>query len=463
MRGNTVLIVDDEKDITDLVSDILIDEGFHCVTAHDSEKALEIMQNKNITIVLLDIWLQGSNLDGLGVLEILAAKHPFIPVIMISGHGTIETAVNSIKMGAYDYIEKPFNSDKLAITVKRACEAIKLKRENSELKKKIVKKVDLTGKSDAIVQLQSLIDKVALTSSRIMINGCAGSGRELVAKLIHRKSPRRNHAFVKLNTSILSSEKIRKELFGSNNDNFGLIELANKGTLFINEVGDLPLYVQHKLLTVIKEQDPDKDSMSSNRDIRIIVSTSKDLKHEVKTGNFLQDLYYRLNVIPIEIPSLKDRKEDIVDLCNHFMKYFERTANLPSRKIANAAIEVLINYSWPGSVRQLKNLIEWLLINAKVTNVSTINVDMLPQHILNKKEETTTTFDSEAELTSMPLRQARKVFEKRYLSAQMLKFNNNISKTSLFVGMERSALHRKLKLLNMHHNDSIVKTVTEVS
>ncbi len=462
MRGNTVLVVDDEKDITDLVSDILIDEGFHCITAQNSDDALKAIEKNTITIVLLDIWLQGSNLDGLGILEVIKKKYPYIPVIMISGHGTIETAVNSIKIGAYDYIEKPFNSDKLSITIKRACESIKLKRENTELKKKIAKKVELTGQSKAIEHLRSLIDKIAPTSSKIMIQGEAGSGRELVAKLIHRKSPRRHNTFVKLNTSILSSSKVSAELFGVDKNDFGLIELANKGTLFINEVGDLPLYVQHKILTVIKEQDPDSNVDANNRDIRIIASTSKDLKKEIKEGNFLQDLYYRLNAISVKVPSLNERLEDIVDLCYHFMKHFEKSANLPSKKIDSKVIEILMQYDWPGNVRQLKNLIEWLLINAKVFSTSIITTDMLPQHIF-EKNKSSSLFDFDTEIMSMPLRQAREIFERKYLSAQMAKFNNNISKTSLFVGMERSALHRKLKLLNIHHNDVKVKSVEKVS
>jgi len=458
MASNTILIVDDEEDIRTLMSDILSDENFNCITAKNSDEAFEAISKNIPTIVLLDIWLQGSNLDGLGILETLRAKHPSIPVIMISGHGTIETAVNSIKLGAYDYIEKPFSADKLIITIKRTCETIRLKKENIGLKKKIAKKVELTGKSEAITNLRAMIDKVAPTSSRILIEGESGSGRELVAKLIHRKSNRSNYSFVKLNSSILLNDNLQKELFGSG-DSFGLVDLANHGTLFISEVSDLPLYAQHKILTIIKSQDPDKTE-GKNFDIRIIASTSKDLKKEVKSGNFLQDLYYRLNSISISIPGLNDRKEDIAELCEHFMKHFERNSNLKRCDISNKVIEALKNYDWSGSVRQLKNLVEWLMISAQIENSSIITTSMLPHHILNQAGSVNI-IDSDVDIMSMPLREAREIFEKKYLTAQMIKFNNNISKTSLFVGMERSALHRKLKLLDIHSSEPKVKVDAE--
>lgn len=459
MTRNTVLIIDDEQDIRDLISDILVDEGFRCSTAADSDTALKIISEKPPTIVLLDIWLQGSNLDGLGVLEILKSKYPHIPVIMISGHGTIETAVNSIKIGAYDYIEKPFNSSKLAIIIKRACEAIKLKRENTELKKKLAKKVELNGKSEAIIKLKSLIEKIAPTSSRVLIKGDVGSGRELIAKIIHRKSNRSNCSFIKLNSSILQNEKTQKEIFSNREGEFGLIDLANKGTLFINEVCNLSLFVQHKILTLIKQQEEAEDKDDSNYDIRIIVSSSKDLKKEVRAGSFLQDLYYRLSSVSIELPTLNKRKEDIPTLFKYFMEFFEKTTNLSVKKVQPKVFDILSNYDWPGNVRQLKNLVEWLMIFAEINGSPSIGVEMLPEYILNKKASINMFDNEDIDIMSLPLRRARESFEKKYLSAQMAKFNNNISKTSLFVGMERSALHRKLKLLDIHHNDHKITTV----
>lgn len=443
MTDSTILIVDDEKDIRDLISDILSDQGFSCDSVGDSDATFSSIEKKLPDLILLDIWLQGSNLDGLGILEVLKSKYPSIPVIMISGHGTIETAVNSIKLGASDYIEKPFTSDKLSITVKRIFENIKLRKENRALKRKIVDKADLVGNSEKINSVRSLIGKIAPTSSKVLIHGSIGSGRELVARLIHKRSDRAKYPFVKLNSAVLMNEKSAQAMFNSSSN---IMEVANKGTLFINEVSDIPLNVQHTLLKTMKENNDAK-----NFDVRIMASTSKNLKQEVKEGNFLQDLYYRLNAVSVVVPTLKERIEDLPELCEHFIRHFEKKSNLPGKEMDRKVLEIMYDYNWPGNIKQLKNVIEWLLLEAVVKGCSEITANMLPSNILSNGSNTSI-FDVDVDSMSMPLRQARELFEKKYLSAQMARFNNNISKTSAFVEMERSALHRKLKLLEIHHN-----------
>jgi two-component system nitrogen regulation response regulator NtrX len=444
MTDSTILIVDDEKDIRDLISDILTDDGFSCSSVGNSDATFSAIEKKLPDLILLDIWLQGSNLDGLGILEVLKSKYSGIPVIMISGHGTIETAVNSIKLGASDYIEKPFTSDKLSITVKRVFENIKLRKENKALKRKIVDKADLVGGSEKINQIKSLIEKIAPTSSKVLIHGSIGSGRELVARLIHKKSDRSRYPFVKLNSAVLLNEKAAQGIFSSATN---IMDVANKGTLFINEVSNIPLNVQHTLLKIMKEHNDSKAKF----DVRIIASTSKNLKQEVKEGNFLQDLYYRLNAVSIVVPTLKERIEDLPVLCDYFIHHFEKKSNLPGKVMDRKVLEIMYDYNWPGNIKQLKNVIEWLLLEAVVKDCSEITANMLPSNILSNGSNTSM-FDVDVDSMSMPLRQARELFEKKYLSAQMSRFNNNISKTSAFVEMERSALHRKLKLLDIHHN-----------
>jgi len=448
MGENTILIVEDEKPIRDLMADILKEKGFNCVCVGDSETTFKAIEKKKPDLILLDIWLQNSNLDGLGILEVLRAKYPQITVVMISGHGTIETAVNSIKMGATDYIEKPFTADKLSLVVQRVFENIKLKKENRALKKKIIDKSDLVGSSDKINQIRDLIEKVANTSNKVLIQGPIGSGRELVAKLIHRSSDRANSPFVRLNSIVLSSEAAIQNVFGEGKSN--IMEVANHGTLFISEISTIPLNAQHALLKLMKG----KNDVSSGKgvyDVRIIVSTSKNLKQEVKEGNFLQDLYYRLNSFAIQMPSLKERIEDLPELCEYFIKYFEKKSNLPSKPFDKKVFEIMHEYTWPGNIKQLKNVLEWLLLEAVVRGVDEITANMLPSNILSNGSNVGV-FDLDVDSMSMPLRQARELFEKKYLLVQMTRFNNNISKTSSFVEMERSALHRKLKLLNIHHS-----------
>jgi two-component system nitrogen regulation response regulator NtrX len=410
-------------------------------------------------VILLDVWLQGSELDGLGILEIIKKKHPLLPVIMVSGHGTIGTAVNAIKLGAYDYIEKPFTEDKLTVTVKRACEMFNLLKENNSLKSRTRNKLELIGNSAALAQLKSNIEKITGSSSRVFISGPTGSGKEFAARLIHKKSKRSTESFVVFNTTGISEEKILLELFGEDdkpsiNDKprkIGLLELANHGTLFIDEVANLPISIQNKLLRFLQDQSFERENKKTVKlDVRFISSSAKDLQHEIATGKFRQDLFYRLSVIPIKVPSLSERKEDIQLLSNYFMKYMEDYVGLKAKQIAEEAMVILQSYTWPGNIRQLKNMIEWLLIMNRDHDV--IKADMLPPEIsasgvaINKS-------DDDLDLMSLTLRDAREIFEKKYLSAQMLRFNGNISRTSSFVGMERSALHRKLKSLNINANN----------
>jgi len=457
-----VIVIDDEADIRDLVSDILKDEGFSTRTAANSNQAFKLIADKIPAAIILDIWLEGSDLDGLGILEIVKKRYPLMPVIVISGHGTLDTAISAIKMGAYDYLEKPFTYDKLIIVLKRACEATKLKRENLDLKSKVIDKTELIGNSSVSSKLKSDIEKVAPTSGRVMIHGGIGSGKELAARLIHKKSKRTGGTFVIFNPTSSSPDKMQQDLFGEPEildeknltilpKKVGAIELANNGTLYIDEIGDLSLTIQAKLLKFLQNPVCERSGGKLMKlDIRFITATTKNLEEEINQGKFRQDLYHRLNVVPIKIPSLSERKEDILALVKHFVKQLAKSSGLKEREFSEETIAALQSYNWPGNVRQLRNIIEWTLIMNPTTNCSSvIRPSMIPQDILSNSVTITKPGDN-LDIMSMPLREAREVFERQYLSAQMSRFNNNISKTSSFVGMERSALHRKLKLLNLH-------------
>lgn len=454
-----IMVIEDEADIRELISDILKDEGFNVRLAANSAKAFELISEKIPSAIILDIWLQRSELDGLGILEIVKKRYPLLPIIIISGHGTIETAVNAIKMGAYDYLEKPFTQDKLLIMLKRACEVAKLKRENFDLKSKVADRYEIIGNSAAINKLKSEIDKVAPTSGRIMITGEAGSGKELAARLIHKKSKRTYNPFIVYNPTGLSVEKIQKDLFGDYENNFAgsisrklsVLEAAHNGTLYIDEVGDLPLTIQTKLLRFLQDSMFERPSngQSIKLDIRLITSTSKNLQNDINNGKFRQDLFYRLNVVPLKVPSLAERKDDIPLLVIYFLKYLAKFSGLPERHFADESTAALQAYNWPGNIRQLRNVVEWTLIMNPGNAGNLIKHEMLPNDITSNTINIIKT-ENNMDMMSMPLREAREIFEKQYLIAQMSRFNNNISKTSLFVGMERSALHRKLKLLNIH-------------
>lgn len=455
-----ILIIDDEVDIRELVADILKDEGFQTRVAGDSLKALEMIEEMLPQLVILDIWLQGSELDGLGVLEIIHSKYPFLPVIIISGHGTIETAVNAIKLGAYDYIEKPFTEDRLLLVVRRALEAMHLRSENAEFRRQIVNSPELIGCSSNIANLRASIDKVAPTNSRVFITGPSGCGKEVIARLIHQKSKRAYEPFVVCNVSTITPSFLEMELFGKESESLvapvprkiGALEKAHQGTLFIDEVADLPLSIQAKLLRFLQEHCFERvdGERSVKVDVRVIVATSRDIEEMVQQGKFRQDLYYRLHVVPMLILPLAERREDIPALCQYFIHLAENSTGLSPRKIAEDAMAALQAYNWPGNARQLKNVIEWLLIMAPGGSETPIRASMLSPEILALPEiSSSTLIQCNEEIMALPLREAREVFEKHYLAAQIHRFKGNISRASSFVGMERTALHRKLKMLNI--------------
>ncbi|MFK7968022.1 MAG: sigma-54-dependent transcriptional regulator [Rickettsiaceae bacterium] len=456
-----VLIIDDEMDIRDIISDILKDEGFSSRMAANSTQAFNAIAEKTPNAVILDIWLQGSELDGLGILEIIKKQYPLMPVIVISGHGTIETAVSAIKMGAYDYLEKPFTHDKMVILLKRACEASKLRRENIDLRSKVIDKTEFVGSSSVITRLKSEIEKVAPTSGRVMIHGGIGSGKELTARLIHKKSKRVSSSFLVFSPTSMSANKIQQELFGDEekqelgsvfDKRISVLEATHNGTLYIDEVGDLPMAIQNKLLKFLKDQTLVKaNNKMVKLDIRFITSSTKDLQAEIAQGRFRQDLYFRLNVVPLYVTNLSERKEDIPLLVKYFIKQLSKFSGLKEREFSDEAVAALQAYNWPGNVRQLRNVIEWTLIMKPpiAGTLEKIKSDMLPQDVINNSVNISKP-DNNLDMMSMPLREAREVFERQYLSAQMNRFNNNILKTSTFVGMERSALHRKLKMLSIH-------------
>lgn len=452
-----ILIVDDEADIRDLVSDILKDEHYSTRTAKDSDTALKAIAERVPGLLILDIWLQGSELDGLGILELVQKRYPEVPVVMISGHGNIETAVSATKMGAYDFIEKPFQADRLLGVAKRAIEHARLRKENTELKLRGAAESHLIGASASINQVRQSIEKVAPTHSRVMITGQAGTGKEVVARLIHAKSRRAEGAFVILNASSLSPEKVDIELFGIEEstpgggaEKVGVFERAHGGTLFIDEVADMPLETQARVLRVLQEQSFERvrGNKKVTVDVRVIAATNRELTTEIEAGRFREDLYYRLNVVPVRMPSLKERRDDIPDLCRHFLKRSSEMSGLGPRELSDEAIASLQAYHWPGNVRHLRNMMEWLLIMAPGGARGVIKAEMLPKELFESNPAATRP-EVNSDIMSMPLREARELFEKQYLAAQITRFGGNISRTSTFVGMERSALHRKLKLLGI--------------
>lgn len=456
-----ILVIDDEADITSLISDILTDEKYSVRTANNSDRALKALAERVPSAIILDIWLQGSELDGLGILEIVQKKYPHVPVVMISGHGNIETAVSAIRMGAYDYIEKPFSAERMLIVMKRALEAAKLRHENHELKKRGSNESELIGTSAAINFVRQTVEKVAPTNSRILITGAPGTGKELVARLIHSRSMRSHAAFVVLNSAALTPSRIEAELFGTEDTNpnggaekLGLLERAHGGTLFVDEVADLPIEAQTRLLRALQEQSFERvrGNKRVSVDVRVIASTNKDLQEEISAGRFREDLYYRLNVVPLRMPSLRERRDDISALSTHFLKRASDAMGLAGQVIGEDALTVLQSYNWPGNVRQLRNVMEWLIIMAKSDGTGAISADSLPPELIDSNI-TVMRPELSTDIMSMPLREARETFEKQYLAAQINRFGGNISKTSNFVGMERSALHRKLKMLGIGNEE----------
>jgi two-component system nitrogen regulation response regulator NtrX len=453
--ASDILIVDDEADIRDLVAGILTDEGHGTRTAADADTALTEIANRRPSLVFLDIWLQGSRLDGLALLDEVKKEHAELPVIMISGHGNIETAVSAIKRGAYDYIEKPFKSDRLVLVAERALEASKLRREVKALRERAGEARQLLGASAAMNHLRTMIEKIAPTNSRIMISGASGAGKELVARALHELSTRKQGPFVVLNAATITPERMEHELFGTETSNgdarkVGALEEAHGGTLYLDEVGDMPRETQNKILRVLVDQTFQRVG-GTNRvtvDVRIISSTGRDLEHEIAEGTFREDLFHRLAVVPLRVPALAERREDIPLLVRHFVEQISRSTGLPTRPIGDDAMAVLQAHDWPGNIRQLRNNVERLMILARGDASETITAEHLPAEI-GEMLPTTPGRAGGEHLMSMPLRDAREIFEREYLTAQVNRFGGNISRTAEFVGMERSALHRKLKSLGV--------------
>jgi two-component system nitrogen regulation response regulator NtrX len=449
-----ILVIDDEADICELVAGILEDEGHGVRVARDSDGALAAVRQRTPNLVILDVWLQGSRLDGLELLTILKDADPGLPVIVISGHGTIETAVAAIRNGAYDFVEKPFTADRLLVVVDRAVETARLKRENAMLRVRATASTELIGNSPAIVQLRATIDRVAPTNSRVLVTGAAGSGKELIARLVHDQSPRSSAAFVAINAASISPERMESEIFGEEGPDgrprkIGVFEQAHGGTLLLDEVGDMPMATQSKLLRVLIEQRFQRLGGASDVqvNVRVISSTSRDLLEDIAAGRFREDLYHRLNVVSLRAPSLAERRDDIPLLAAYFVQRLAATSGLTIREIAADAMAALQAADWPGNVRQLRNIIERILILAGGDPTLPVTIDTLPQ------EAWPTAGFSQREgmhdVIAMPLRDAREKFEREYLALQITRFGGNISKTASFIGMERSALHRKLKSLGV--------------
>ncbi len=453
-----VLIVDDEADIRDLVSGILEDEGFSTRSARDSEECFAAIEQRRPSLVVLDIWLQGSRLDGLEVLNLIKKQHADLPVILISGHGNIETAVTGIRRGAYDYIEKPFKSDRLILVCQRAMEATNLKREVKELRERSTVSSEMIGKSTAINQLRASLDRVAPTNSRVLITGPSGSGKELTARMLHTKSARANGPFVVLNAAILNPDSVEEELFGTEDRlggprKVGALEAAHGGTLFVDEVSDMPMETQGKILRVLVEQKFVRIGGANkvHVDVRIISSSGRDLESLITEAKFREDLYHRLAVVPLRVPGLSERRDDIPELVRFFVQQIAASSGLPPRVIADDAMAVLQAHDWPGNVRELRNNIERLLIMCGGEAGSPITAEMLPDEIGSSVPFAAN--GGAEHLMSKPLRDAREIFERDYLIAQINRFGGNISKTAEFVGMERSALHRKLRTLGVNSSD----------
>ena len=450
-----ILIVDDEADIRDLVAGILEDEGFATRTARDSDHALSEISNRRPSLVFLDIGLQGSKLDGLQLLEQIKRDHPELPVVMISGHGNIETAVAAIKRGAYDFIEKPFKADRLILVATRALETSRLKREVKELKQFAPAASSLIGHSPCMNQLRQTIERAAKANSRIMIVGPSGGGKELAARTLHGMSARTQGPFVVLNAAAITPERMEVELFGietteDGGRKTGALEEAHGGTLFLDEVADMPRETQSKILRVLVDQTFQRVGGTSkvSVDVRIISSTARNLETEIAEGRFREDLYHRLSVVPIRVPPLSERREDIPGLITYFMEQISTTTGLPKRKIGDDAMAVLQSHVWPGNVRQLRNNVERVMILAGGDPEAVITANMLPQDVGSMVPAMPNSNNGE-HIMGLPLREAREVFERDYLIAQISRFSGNISRTAEFVGMERSALHRKLKALGV--------------
>ncbi|HAU21880.1 MAG TPA: sigma-54-dependent Fis family transcriptional regulator [Erythrobacter sp.] len=448
-----ILIVDDERDIRDLVAGVLSDEGYECRTAADSTTALGMIDERRPSLVLLDVWLHSSEMDGLEVLDAIKQREPELPVIIFSGHGNIDTAVSAVSRGAMDFIEKPFEAERLLLLVDRATETERLRRENTRLREGFAHGEEFTGSSSQINAVRATLKRVSSTGSRVLIAGPAGAGKEVAARLLHSWSPRSDYAFVIVNSARITPERFEQELFGEESDGKlvrpGLLELADGGTLYFDEVSDMPLSTQARILRVLTEQSFVR--VGGNRqigvDVRVVSSTSRDLAVEIEEKRFREDLFYRLNVVPVTVPSLAERRDDIPSLAEHFFTRYAADQGIAPPGISKDAIAALQAYDWPGNVRQLRNVVERTIIMTPRDNLTEIETDMLPPDITRGNSDDSS--PSYSAMMGAPLREARESFEREYLSIQIRRFSGNISKTAEFIGMERSALHRKLKLLGM--------------
>ena len=440
-----ILIVDDEKDIRNNIKAILTDENYLADTAENSDDALNLINKNSFDLIILDVWLNDSALDGIELLKTLKNLYNDIPVVIISGHGNIEMAVEAIKEGAQEFIEKPFSSERLILSVSRSIEVAQIKNENQKLKEKDIYDYEFIGDSPSIQKIKQLIGKVAPTSSRVLIYGESGTGKDIVAREIHKQSKYSNGPFIVVNAAMLEPEGIENELFGYNYKNgdvtTGVFEKSHNGTLFIDEIGEMPLQTQAKILRVLTDQSFTRvgDDKIISIDSRIICSSTKDLNELIDSGNFRKDLFHRLNVVNITMPNLSERIDDIDLIIDYFSKYFSELNSIKNTDLKPLIKSKYLNYEWPGNIRELRNLIERYIIIGD-------NFDESDQKNKNLDEES-------KNVISMPLKNARRIFEKNYLQSQIKRFNGNISKTASFIGMERSALHRKLKQLGINEEE----------
>ena len=448
-----VLVVDDEADIRDLVSGVLEDEGYAVRAAADSNQTLDAIEERRPSMVLLDVWLQGSKLDGLQLLQEIKQRDPTIPVLVISGHGNLDTAVAAVREGAVDFIEKPFEAERLIYLVDRATETDRLRRENETLRLQVGQEDQLHGSSVAINTVRATLKRVAPTGSRVLISGPPGVGKEIAARMIHQWSPRARAPFIVLSAAMMSPDRVEEELFGSEAEGVirsGLLEHAHGGTLFLDEIADMPLTTQAKILRVLTDQSYTRvgGQRAVKVDVRVLSATSRNLQDEIAAGRFREDLYYRLNVVPVRLPPLRERREDIPELVSHFLARIAAERRMAAPTISEEAMAALQAHDWPGNVRQLRNIIERTLILAPGDRAARIEVDLLPPEVLDNQSAVSGGNTGMAIMGS-PLREAREAFEREYLKIQIRRFSGNISRTASFIGMERSALHRKLKALGI--------------